>query len=230
MGFESNKRDFKFRLLEGGHPQKVVNKTQAEVEFTPRNNALKYKLKRSKTFYRSSPPTTQVHRESKRSLWTTGLSFDHYQTEPCTNFPNAPIYSLYKKDNITTILASQMIVSLYSYLSKGYCHIGLIYNFVCKISRFPKSNRLFFIIFGSTGCSYTSKLIVVTPILKKSHGVETFEQIAATVHKLRLSSITGESSQLHAWEMFFPVGRNERGTHYLNACNHILTPCSYSYT
>ena len=65
-GFESNKRDFKFRLLEGGHPQKVVNKT--EVEFTPRNNALKYKLKTSKTFYRSSPPTTQVYRDSKRSL------------------------------------------------------------------------------------------------------------------------------------------------------------------
>ena len=72
-GFESNKRDFKFRLLEGDHPQKVVNQTQAEVEFTPRNNALIYKLKTSKTFYRSSPPTNQVYRDSKRSLWTTGL-------------------------------------------------------------------------------------------------------------------------------------------------------------
>ena len=48
--------------------KKVVNKTQAEVEFTPRNNALKYKPKTSKTFYRSSPPTTQAHRDSKRSL------------------------------------------------------------------------------------------------------------------------------------------------------------------
>ena len=59
-GFESKRRDFKFRLLERGYPQKLVNKIQAEVKSSSRNSALKYKLKTSKTFYRSSPPTTQV--------------------------------------------------------------------------------------------------------------------------------------------------------------------------
>ena len=46
--FESSKRDFKFRLLERGYPQKLVNNIQAEVDFSSRNNALKYKPKTSK--------------------------------------------------------------------------------------------------------------------------------------------------------------------------------------
>ena len=41
--FESDKRDFKFRLLERSYPQGLVNKIQAEVDFSSRNNALKYK-------------------------------------------------------------------------------------------------------------------------------------------------------------------------------------------
>ena len=40
---ESSKRDFKFRLLERSCSQKVENKIQAEVDFSSRNNALKYK-------------------------------------------------------------------------------------------------------------------------------------------------------------------------------------------
>ena len=46
--FESSKWDFKFRLLERGYPQKLVNKIQGEVDFLSRNSALKYKPKTSK--------------------------------------------------------------------------------------------------------------------------------------------------------------------------------------
>ena len=38
--FESNKRDFESRLLGRGYPQELVNKIQAEVEFSSRNNSL----------------------------------------------------------------------------------------------------------------------------------------------------------------------------------------------
>ena len=38
----------KFRLLERGYPQKLVNKIQAEVDFSSRNSALKYKPKTSR--------------------------------------------------------------------------------------------------------------------------------------------------------------------------------------
>ena len=65
--FESNKRDFKFRLLERGYPEELVNKIQAEVDFSSRNNALKYKPMTSKNILRSSPPTTQAYRNLKRS-------------------------------------------------------------------------------------------------------------------------------------------------------------------
>ena len=119
------------------------------------------------------------------------------------SLPNAQILANTQKRTTSTISAS-CIVSLYSYLSNGYCHIGLIYNFVCKTSRCPNNNRLSFLIFACAGCSYTSKLIVVTPkVKKKVHGVETLGQIVATVHKLRLLPITGESNQLHACEMCF---------------------------
>ena len=46
--FETNKQDFESRLLGRGYPQKLVNKIQAEVEFSSRNNSLKYKPKISK--------------------------------------------------------------------------------------------------------------------------------------------------------------------------------------
>ena len=65
---ESNKRDIKFRLLERGYTQELVNNIQAEVDFSSRNNVLKYNPKTSKNFYRSSPPTTHVYQNSKRSL------------------------------------------------------------------------------------------------------------------------------------------------------------------
>lgn len=41
--FESSRRDFKFRLLEHSYLEKLVNKIQAEVDFSFRNAALKYK-------------------------------------------------------------------------------------------------------------------------------------------------------------------------------------------
>ena len=45
---KSSKRDFKSRLLDCGYPHELVNKVQAEVDFSSRNNALKYKPKTSK--------------------------------------------------------------------------------------------------------------------------------------------------------------------------------------
>ena len=63
--FESSKRDFKFRLLERGQPQKLVNKIQAEVDFSSRNNALKYKPKTSKNILPFvTILTTKVYRNS----------------------------------------------------------------------------------------------------------------------------------------------------------------------
>ena len=144
-GFKSNKRDFKFRLLEGGHPQKVVNKTQAEVEFTPRNNALKYKLKTSKTLIIPFLTTYNPGVPRLKEILMNNLALMTMKPSLARIFLMPRFYSLHKKDNITTILAScYMIVSLYSYLSNGYCHKGLTYNFVCKTSRFPNNNRLFF--------------------------------------------------------------------------------------
>ena len=46
--FESSKWDFKFRLLECGYPQKLVNKIHGEVDFSSPNSASKYKPKTSK--------------------------------------------------------------------------------------------------------------------------------------------------------------------------------------
>ena len=59
--FASNKRDFKFGLLERGYTQELVNKIQAEVEFSSREITLSNTNQRHpKTFSSSSPPTTQV--------------------------------------------------------------------------------------------------------------------------------------------------------------------------
>ena len=93
---ESSKRDFKFRLLERGYPQKLVNNIQAEVDFSSRNNTLKYKPKTSKnilplvTTYNPGVPKLK---ESLMKNW----SLISNNPNLARIFPNAPIVA-YKKD------------------------------------------------------------------------------------------------------------------------------------
>ena len=94
--FESSKRDFKFRLLERGYPQKLVNKIQAEVDFSSRNSASKYKPKTSKnilpfvTTYNPGVPKLKEILMKNWSLITNNPNLARI-------FPNAPIVA-YKKD------------------------------------------------------------------------------------------------------------------------------------
>ena len=94
--FESSKRDFKFRLLERGYPQKLVNNIQAEVDFSSRNNALKYKPKTSKnilpfvTTYNPGVPKLKEILMKNWSLITNNPNLARI-------FPNAPTVA-YKKD------------------------------------------------------------------------------------------------------------------------------------
>ena len=94
--FESSKRDFKFRLLERGYPRKLVNKIQAEVDFSSRNSALKYKPKTSKnilpflTTYNPSVPKLKEVLMKNWSLITINPTLPRI-------FPNANIVA-YRKD------------------------------------------------------------------------------------------------------------------------------------
>ena len=94
--FESSKRDFKFRLLERGYPQKLVNNIQAEVDFSSRNDALKYKPKTSKDilpFVTTYNPGVPKLKESLMKNW----SLISNNPNLARIFPNAPIVA-YKKD------------------------------------------------------------------------------------------------------------------------------------
>ena len=94
--FEPSKRDFKFRLLERGYPQKLVNNIQAEVDFTSRNNALKYKPKTSKNilpFVTTYNPGVPKLKEILMKNW----SLISNNPNLARIFPNAPIVA-YKKD------------------------------------------------------------------------------------------------------------------------------------
>ena len=94
--FESSKRDFNFRLLERGYPQKLAKKIPAEVDFSSRNSALKYKLKTSKnilpfvTTYNPGVPKLKEILMKNWSLITSNPNLARI-------FPNAPIVA-YKKD------------------------------------------------------------------------------------------------------------------------------------
>ena len=94
--FESNKRDFKFRLLERGYPEELVNKIQAEVDFSSRNNALKYKPMTSKnilpfvTTYNPSVPKLKEILMKNWFLITNNPNLARI-------FPDAPIVA-YRKD------------------------------------------------------------------------------------------------------------------------------------
>ena len=94
--FESGKRDFKFRLLERGYPQKLVNNIQAEVDFSSRNNALKYKPKTSKNilpFVTTYNPGVPKLKEILMRNWSLNTNNPNLAQV----FPNAPIVA-YKKD------------------------------------------------------------------------------------------------------------------------------------
>ena len=73
--FKSNKRNFKSRLLGRGYPKssltkyKPIRKSNSHHEITLCNTNQRH----PKTIYRSTLPTTQVYRTSKRSLRRTGL-------------------------------------------------------------------------------------------------------------------------------------------------------------
>ena len=93
---ESSKWDFKFRLLERGYPQKLVNNIQAEVDFSSRNNALKYKPKTSKNilpFVTTYNPGVPKLKEILMKNW----SLISNNPNLARIFPNAPIVA-YKKD------------------------------------------------------------------------------------------------------------------------------------
>ena len=88
--FESSKRDFKFRLLERGYPQKLVNNIQAEVDFSSRNNALKYKPKTSKNilpFVTTFNPGVPKLKEILMKNWSLITNNPNL----ARIFPNAPI-------------------------------------------------------------------------------------------------------------------------------------------
>ena len=74
--FESNKRDFKFRLLERGYPQELVNKIQAEVEFSSRNDTFKYKPKTSENIL-LFVTTYNVGVPKLKEILTEEQVFDH---------------------------------------------------------------------------------------------------------------------------------------------------------
>ena len=94
--FESSKQDFKFRLLERGYPQKLVNNIQAEVAFSSRNNASKYKPKTSKNilpFVTTYNPGVPKLKEILMKNWCLISNNPNL----ARIFPNAPIVA-YKKD------------------------------------------------------------------------------------------------------------------------------------
>ena len=94
--FESSKRGFKFRLLERGYPQKLVNKIQAEVDFSSRNSTFKYKPKTSKNilpFVTTYNPGVPKLKEILMKNWS--LITNNANLAPM--FPNVPIVA-YKKD------------------------------------------------------------------------------------------------------------------------------------
>ncbi|XP_068692864.1 uncharacterized protein [Montipora foliosa] len=94
--FESNKRDFKFRLLEHGYPEELVNKIQAEVDFSSRNNALKYKPMTSKNillFVTTYNPSVPKLKEILMKNWFLITNSPNL----ARIFPDAPIVA-YRKD------------------------------------------------------------------------------------------------------------------------------------
>ena len=94
--FESNKRDFKFRLLERGYPEELVNKIQAEVDFSSRNIALKYKPMTSKNilpFVTTYNPSVPEHKEILMKNWFLITNNPNL----ARIFPDAPIVA-YRKD------------------------------------------------------------------------------------------------------------------------------------
>ena len=110
--FVSNKRDFKFRLLERSYSQDLVNKIQAEVEFSPWNNALKYKPKTSKNilpFVTTYNPGVPKLNEILLKKWSPITK----NPNPSTNLSECPHCSL-QEGQITQRAFGQSFLTLRS--------------------------------------------------------------------------------------------------------------------